>query len=317
MEEEVLRQVVGSEHAAFAGHRQLADLGGREPVDLEHADRSVGEAEEACHQVLSRRVHLASRFRVNAHDLAPSQITHHVEVVRREVDDHADVADALRKRPETPSVQLEHAAELAFASSEGELQPQQDQSGHGLGVVKQMLTDFETVPVQLSAAIPDDVEALIVAGPKRRRDRLLDEHVAAGGDGVHDHSVVVDGGCGDDQSLGLLAFDELLVRAVSARPVHRGDLEGRVRVRVGDSDEVDLAELAQHAHVVATHHTGADDGDASHSALTAATIRSRSGCSRSGWTGSDITDAATRSVTGVGTSPTTSLTCGKWLAPIG
>ena len=303
MEEEVLRQVVGSEHAAFAGHRQLADLGGREPVDLEHADRSVGEAEEACHQVLSRRVHLASRFRVNAHDLAPSQITHHVEVVRREVDDHADVADALRKRPETPSVQLEHAAELAFVETPLELEDSRvvaldmahrEHAFRGLGSCHELIRLVE-----------------------RRRDRLLDEHVAAGGDGVHDHSVVVDGGCGDDQSLGLLAFDELLVRAVSARPVHRGDLEGRVRVRVGDSDEVDLAELAQHAHVVATHHTGADDGDASHSALTAATIRSRSGCSRSGWTGSDITDAATRSVTGVGTSPTTSLTCGKWLAPIG
>src|SRR5258707_1904879 len=99
--------------------------------------------------------------------------------------------------------------------------------------------------------------------------------------------------------------------------MYRGDFEGGVEVRVGDSDEVDLAQLAQHSHVVAAHDAGADDGDACHRALTAATIRSRSAGSRRGWTGREITEEAARSVTGISMSPTTSLICANWWAPPG
>ncbi len=58
---------------------------------------------------------------------------------------------------------------IAFAASEGELglqgDPQRGGSG-GLQQVHRFLGDFETTTVQLSAPIPDDVDALVIAGPK-------------------------------------------------------------------------------------------------------------------------------------------------------
>jgi ABC-type uncharacterized transport system involved in gliding motility auxiliary subunit len=59
---------------------------------------------------------------------------------------------------------------LAFAGSEGEMQPQPDQSGHSMGYMKSLLTDFDIVPAMLSSGdkpIADDVDGLIVAGPRQ------------------------------------------------------------------------------------------------------------------------------------------------------
>ena len=60
---------------------------------------------------------------------------------------------------------------IAFATSEGELKTDGDprQGGGGLQAVKFSLRDFDTVNVQLNQGakpIPDDVDALIVAGPR-------------------------------------------------------------------------------------------------------------------------------------------------------
>jgi len=59
---------------------------------------------------------------------------------------------------------------LAFASSEGELSVQQDQTGRSISIVKSLLTDYDAVPVQLGTGdkpIADDVDALIIAGPRQ------------------------------------------------------------------------------------------------------------------------------------------------------
>lgn len=59
---------------------------------------------------------------------------------------------------------------VAFANSEGELQPMGggQQGGPGLQFVKQYLDDYDVTAVSLKdKPIPDDVDALVIAGPKQ------------------------------------------------------------------------------------------------------------------------------------------------------
>jgi ABC-type uncharacterized transport system involved in gliding motility auxiliary subunit len=61
---------------------------------------------------------------------------------------------------------------IAFATSEGELSTTGDpqRGGPGLQMMHQYMADFEVVPVTLTTGakpIPDDVDALVIAGPKQ------------------------------------------------------------------------------------------------------------------------------------------------------
>jgi ABC-type uncharacterized transport system involved in gliding motility auxiliary subunit len=63
---------------------------------------------------------------------------------------------------------------IGFAASEGELSLTGDPSGQhgpgGLGIIKQSVDEFELVPVMLNTGekpIADDIDALIIAGPKQ------------------------------------------------------------------------------------------------------------------------------------------------------
>jgi ABC-type uncharacterized transport system involved in gliding motility auxiliary subunit len=79
---------------------------------------------------------------------------------------------------------------IAFASSEGELQPGQggpQGQGGGLSIVGQFLKDYDVVPVTLSSGdkpIPDDADALVIAGPKQafseRAKYVIDQFLMKG-----------------------------------------------------------------------------------------------------------------------------------------
>src|SRR5262249_32265625 len=60
---------------------------------------------------------------------------------------------------------------LAFATSEGELSLQHDQTGQSIMMVKSLLAAFEVVPAALNQGdkpIPDDADALLIVGPKQQ-----------------------------------------------------------------------------------------------------------------------------------------------------
>jgi hypothetical protein len=65
---------------------------------------------------------------LNPHDFATQQEAHDVNVVRCEVEDNADVADALRERSDAASMNLVHAAEFtsietALEFADGRVEP--------------------------------------------------------------------------------------------------------------------------------------------------------------------------------------------------
>ena len=68
---------------------------------------------------------------------------------------------------------------LGFATSEGALSPQQ-----GLQVVSRIAQDYEAVPVQLDKPVPEDLDALMVIGPKQpfndKAKYYLDQHLMRG-----------------------------------------------------------------------------------------------------------------------------------------
>ena len=80
---------------------------------------------------------------------------------------------------------------IAFAASEGELStggdPQGAHGGGGLQIVHQYMSDYEVVPVQLTQGekpIADDVDALVIAGPKQpfseRAKYVIDQFLMKG-----------------------------------------------------------------------------------------------------------------------------------------
>ncbi|MEO6951308.1 MAG: GldG family protein [Polyangia bacterium] len=57
---------------------------------------------------------------------------------------------------------------IAFAQSEGELPLQQAQGGHGasMSIVGQFFADYQVTPIGLDKPVADDVDALVIAGPR-------------------------------------------------------------------------------------------------------------------------------------------------------
>ena len=76
-------------------------------------DDAVREPQQPAQHVLVLRVHALLRLRLHARDVAADDEPHHVDVVRRQVQHHPDIAHPLRERPDAPSVHLQHAPQLA------------------------------------------------------------------------------------------------------------------------------------------------------------------------------------------------------------
>ncbi len=136
--------------------------------------------------------------------------------------------------------------------------------------------------------------------------RLLDQGVDPGRRQGQPDLLVVGGGHRDDAVVDA-GRDQLLHRGHQRQAA--GDIVG-VAPGIGDRDQLDAVEAAQHPGVVTAHHAQADEpgtqgaGQLGHqapaaaSALTAVTIRSRSPWLSEGCTGSDSASAAAFSVCG-------------------
>ncbi len=97
------REVVELEHALLADHGQRPALGRRQPVDMEHPDRARRERQQPEQQVLVVLVDALGGLGRDAGRALGRDEREDVDVVRREIDGHADVADARRERAGPPA----------------------------------------------------------------------------------------------------------------------------------------------------------------------------------------------------------------------
>ena len=119
-ERQALGQVVELEHALLADDAQLAALGGRQPVDVEHARRARREVQQPEQQVLVRlRGSRWASLGVDAHRPLARDPRQDVGVMRGEVDRHADVADPGRERAGAPAGDGVHGREPARRAAAG------------------------------------------------------------------------------------------------------------------------------------------------------------------------------------------------------
>jgi hypothetical protein len=143
----------------------------------------------------------------------------------------------------------------------------------------------------------------LVGLDERRGNGLFNHDMAAGGERLHDSSVVILGRDRNGDGLWFLFLQQLPEGGIASCGVEGCDLTRGVQVRVGDPDQFHIAHLTKDAGMVASHHPRPDNAHAGHSELTAAAMRSRSDWSNRGCTGKDKTDSATRSVTARSMSP--------------
>src|SRR6266581_2122509 len=223
---------------------------------------------------------------VQAHDLDAEQVPHHVQVVRGEIDDRADVADARRERALAPGMDLEDAAHLAGIEALFELADRR----------------VETLDVAdgehraLSPRCGHELLCLVQVG----RDRLFHEHMQAVLDGCEADLEVMPGRHRDDDRVEAALVEQLAIGPIADQPPLPGPGHGFVG-RVAHGHELGLADAIEYAGAPAPHHAAADDPHADHPSVTsrtARTMRSRSGPVSAGWTGRLSTSRAMRSATG-------------------
>ena len=148
--------------------RQLAPLLGREPVDVEQAERAVvAEAQQAGDHVLLRRMREAGALGVDARDVAAQDELHDVQVVGGEVD---------RRRRRRGSAAGSGPTRVAWARKTRPMRPSVDELGH---LADRGVEALDVADHQLAAGrAGGGGHAQAVLEP--RGDRLLDQHVLAG-----------------------------------------------------------------------------------------------------------------------------------------
>ena len=141
---------------------------------------------------------------VDADRLRADQEAHDVEVVRREVDDDPDVADAGRER-----------ARAAWRGSgrcaRARPSARRRRSSRMAGLKRSMWPTVSIRPASAAASIM--LERLLAGG----RDRLLDQHVGAGAQRRHRHRQVQAGRRHDADEVELLLGEHALRVLVAAR----------------------------------------------------------------------------------------------------
>jgi len=223
---QLLGQVVADKHPPLAQHGQFANLRRRQPVHLKNAQDSALELQERVEDVLVVGMDPLLGLGVQPLHISAGEMTHDVEVMRGEVDDHADVADASRERPEPPRLDLKNPADLAECDASLQLSDRRVETldvadrKHAIGAPRRS----------------QKLAALFEVG----RDRLLDEDMEAALQ--HREAGFEMEACrhGDDGRIQLLAVEHLIPRAV---PLYRVFVTGRVDdfpIHVADGGQRDV-----------------------------------------------------------------------------
>ena len=199
-----------------------------------------------------------------------------------EVQDDAGIDDPVRERPLPAGDHLVEAAELA----RGQPAPHLLQCG-----VEPLDVPDAAQGVGAGEGLDDVLRRLRVV-----RERLLDERGDACLGQLQPDGFVRDGGRGQHAHLDV-AVEELIEGA--------DHVEARCPLLCVDRrDQLDAGQFTQDAGVVTAHAPKTDEPGADRAAhrviamVTAATTWSSWACDKAGWTGSDSTSAAARSVTG-------------------
>ena len=294
-EGQALGEVVQLEHALLPDDAQLAALGGRQPVDVEHARRARREVQQPEQQVLVRSVLPLGQLRVDARRPLARDPRQHVRVVRRQVDRDADVADPGRERPGAPADDRVQGREPALA-----------RAARRAGARPGCSARRGRPGPERRAARP--ARTISSASAMRRRKRLLDEHRQAAFDGGVSERTVERCRCGDDDGIHVRLADHR--KRVGPRRSRR---TGRPRPPTASASGSATAPRRRHggvrddAHVVAAHRAEPDEPDAHRRghrrtgvavSRTAPTIVASSSSVSSGCTGIARTSSARRSVTG-------------------
>jgi len=250
VEVEFLGEIVDVEHAALAQHRELADFRGGQPVDVQHADRAVGELQQAGEQILVARMDFLLGLGIEVLDGRADQIFHDVQLVGRQVEHDADVRDAAGEGPDAPRANLEHAAQLAG------LQPPLELQDGGVEA-------FDVADAQPHPGCFRSIDHGL-AFRYAERERLLDEGVCARVDRGQRGLAVQPRGHGYRDDVQLLACQHLIVVGVWGGLVGARDGLHRFEIGVGQRGQVNPRHLGIDTGVVPAHRTDADHSYVQH-----------------------------------------------------
>ena len=236
------RQQVAHDVLVARRHRDVARLERREPVGVDVREHAGCRAELEQRDVLALG-HRALELRLHLDDLGIGEPADQVDVVHREVDDHADIRHARRER-----------ADAGDGDREDILAPDRVLDG-----LHRRIEPLDMADHQRDAGPPrrgDDGAPLLDRG----RDRLLDQHMHAAVDAGEREVAMQMGRRGDGDGIdagGQQALDVGIALAAE-RAGHEVAL---LRFGVGNADQLHARKIGEHARMVAAHDADADDTD--------------------------------------------------------
>ena len=216
----MLVQIVDDEGAAFAGDRELAHLGRRQPVHLEQPDHAAVEAQDRREKVLVRAVGLRSTPPRGAR--RAGELAHQVEVVRREVERDAGVADPRGERAQP--------ARCTWKTRPRSLVRSLSRNARTAGLNR---STWPTARILSRGRELDQTLCLLDRG----RDRFLDKHMDTGVEQPRSGLSMGLGRDRNDRELGGVVREKLVEGGEERRVAKRRDALRRV-VRVDDRDEL-------------------------------------------------------------------------------
>ena len=236
------RQQIADEIFVARGDVDVARLERRQPVGVDVGEHAGGGAELQQRDVLALGDR-ARQLRLDFDDFRIREPADQVDVVHREIDDHADVRHARRKRTDAGDGDREDVLVLDRALD------RLDRRIEALDV-----TDHERDAG--AAGGGDDSAALL----HRRSDRLLDHDVDAAGDAFERQIVMQMGRRRDGDRIDPGAEQSVGIAECGAaeRP---GDEIALLAVGIGDPHQLDTGNVRQNARMVAAHDADANNPD--------------------------------------------------------
>src|SRR5690606_24274375 len=222
VEEQFLRKQIAGEHAPRAGDGQHSHLLGCNPVDIQHADCPGLEAHDAIEHIFTIRIDGFERFAIQPDDRLVDQVTHQIDIVRCQVNDHPGIPDAHRIRAEALRMDVVDTSGHAFAQTAA-------QFGNS-GVKPLDVPDSQDDPfaLRLFDQRPGFFES--------RGNRLFDEQIDAAFDQIEANLVMLVGGHSQRHQIRLAFFDHAQVVSKVGYPVDTTDTLCRLHILVADSN---------------------------------------------------------------------------------
>ena len=224
-----MRQVIHTEHPAFADDGQLANLGRGEPVDRQESDGPIRQTYDTRQKVFAGAVDTLLRLSKYAHNLRTADITHDVEVVDCQINHYSHINDPSWERPLAASIELEHATELTAVQA---LLERHDSRVEAL--------DMPHHQVRLPAFCSIDQLLSLV---HRESEGLLDQDMDAPLQRLQAHFEMCHGRHGDGDGLRLLRVEQMLDIGVGPTAEPPAQPFGRRHPGIRDAYQLDVRQF--------------------------------------------------------------------------